>query len=121
MPLTYKVQDIGNRDGSVKSITYTGLSEADTSPEDFEFVEYADKSVQVIGTFAGGTVSIEGSNNGSDWAVLTDPQGNPLTFTTAKIEQIEEFTRFVRPRVTSGTGLNIVVVFVVRRQNNMRT
>jgi hypothetical protein len=36
------------------------------------------------------------------WFTLTDPQGNPLVFATARLEQVTEYTRFVRPRVTGG-------------------
>ena len=39
-----------------------------------EFTSYADRSFQVTGTFgSGGTVRLEGSNDGTNWAVLHDP------------------------------------------------
>lgn len=67
--------------------------------------QYTEKSAQVVGTFGvGGAVQIEGSNNGTDWSVLTDPQGNALTFTGAKIEMVAEATMYIRPRVTAGDG-----------------
>lgn len=121
MALTTDVKTIGQQDGSVKLATFLGLSESDTDPNPIELVEYADRSVQITGTFNGGSVVIEGSNNGADWQPLTDPQGNPITVTSAKIEQIEECVRYVRPRVTSGSGLSINVYFVLRRASGMRT
>lgn len=117
---TYKNEQIGRSDGTAKLITYTALVEGDTNPLPFEEVEYADRSVQVVGTFNGGTVTIEGSNNGIDWQALTDPQGNNLSITAARIEQIQELTRFVRPRVTAGTGVSVNVFFVVRRASSIR-
>lgn len=48
--------------------------------------------MHVFGTFGSATVTIEGSLNGVDWATLTDPQGNALTFTSARIEAISEAT-----------------------------
>lgn len=77
------------------------------------FSHYGDKSVQVIGTFgAAGNLRIEGSNDGSNWGVLTDPQGNALDFTAAKIEAVSELTRFIRPRVTAGDGTTSLSVFM---------
>jgi hypothetical protein len=66
-----------------------------------------DRSVQVTGNFSGGaTLYWEGSNNvfeqSPDWFTLTDPQGNPLSFATARLEQVTEYTRWVRPRVAAG-------------------
>ena len=74
-----------------------------------EHAQYSDRSVQVVGTFGGATLALEGSNNGTDWAVLTDPQGNLLNITSAKIELVAEATRYVRPVVVGGTtpSLNV--------------
>ncbi|HRD87260.1 MAG TPA: hypothetical protein PK752_03225 [Accumulibacter sp.] len=75
--------------------------------------QYTDKSVQVSGTFGGASVVFEGSNDGTNWATLTDPQGNALTIPAAKIEMISEATWYVRPRVSGGdvtTSLNVVVL-----------
>lgn len=77
----------------------------------------ADRSVQVTGTFGtGGSVRIEGSNDGTNYAVLTDPQGNALDITTAKIETIMELTRYIRPRVTAGDGTtSLTVTMLVKK------
>lgn len=81
------------------------------------FGQYTDKSVQVAGVFgAGGTLLLEGSNDGTNWAVLTDPQGNPLSFTSAKIEQIMEATRLVRPRVSAGDGTTSLTITVLMKE-----
>ena len=61
------------------------------------------KSVQFDGTFgAAATITLEGSNNGSNWVVLTDLQGNSISKTSAAIEGIQEHTRYVRPKLASG-------------------
>lgn len=81
----------------------------DGSP--IELANFADRSVQVVGTFGvGGNVRIEGSINGTDYAPLTDPQGNNLDITSAKIEAISEVVRWIRPRVTSGDGTTSLTV-----------
>lgn len=66
--------------------------------------QYPNKSVQVTGTFGGGTVLIEGSNDGgTTWSTLTDPQGNALSFTvTGAIEKVQENTQLIRPRASVG-------------------
>ena len=83
-----------------------------------ELPDYADRSVQIGGTLGvGGTVVIEGSNDGTTYITLTDPQGNALSFTAIdRIEQVQEITRFIRPRVTAGDGTtNFTVTFYGRR------
>lgn len=77
----------------------------------------ADRSVQVVGTFgAGGNLRLEGTNDGTNYAVLTDPQGNALDITAAKIEAVMELTHKVRPRVTAGDGTTALVVTMLLRR-----
>lgn len=75
------------------------------------FDHYQDRSVQVFGTFAGATITIEGSNDGgTTWNTLTDPLGNALTFTAAGMKQITELPYQIRPSVAGGgvgTSVNI--------------
>jgi hypothetical protein len=73
------------------------------------FSQYTDKSVQVTGTFGGASVRLQGSNDGTNWFTLTDPQGNPLSFSAAGLEAVSEATRFVRPSVVGGVGAAINV------------
>lgn len=66
---------------------------------------FADKSVQVTGTFgSGGTVILEGSNDGTNWETLNDPQGTAISLTVAGMYQVLENTKMVRPSVTAGDG-----------------
>lgn len=83
--------------------------------EPVSVVDFADRSVQVTGTFGGGNVRIEGSNDaGSNYASLTDPQGNDLNITVAKVEMVTEVTEMLRPRVTSGSGVSVSVSLLAR-------
>ena len=75
-----------------------------------------DKCIQVTGTFGvGGTVIIEGSNNGTNWNTLVDPQGNALSFTVQGLETLLDNPFFVRPRVTAGDGTTNLVVTLISR------
>ena len=110
---------------SVVKYAATGLTQAslDTTPG-IGSVQFADRSVQVIGTFgAAGNLRIEGSiDGGTTWAVLTDPQGNALDFTAAKIEAITELVELVRARVTAGDGTtSLSVYFIMRRATPPRS
>lgn len=97
-------------------VTWPHLANGDDG-DPITFSQYADKSAQVIGTFGvGGGVAIEGSNNGKDWAPLSDPQGNDLNFSTAKIEMVTEATLYVRPRVTGGNGSTDLTVILLMKE-----
>lgn len=70
---------------------------------------FADRSVQVTGTFGeGGTIIMEGSNMREEdtptYFPLVDPQGGAISFEAAGGEQVLESTNLIRPRVTAGDG-----------------
>lgn len=76
----------------------------------------ADRTVQCSGTFAGATVLIEGSLDGTNWFTLHDVQGVLLSFTTPTLRTLLESTVFVRPRVVGGAGGTAIDVIInVRR------
>lgn len=113
------VQSTRNPTGNSRAFVsvWEGLTLADGTGVSVGFSQYADKSVQVVGTFgAGGTLVIEGSNDGTNWSVLTDPQGNPLILTATKIELVAEATAYVRPRVTGGDGATNVSVYLLVKE-----
>lgn len=109
-------------DDSVVKVAYPAMANADDGTP-VPWVQWADRSVQVTGTFgAGGNVKIEGSNDGgTTYALLNDPQGNVLDITAAKVEAIGEVTELVRPRVSAGDGTtSVLVTFVMRRTKPMK-
>jgi hypothetical protein len=86
----------------------------------FETLDFGDISVQVVGTFGtGGTVILEGSNQSTPttWATLNDPQGNAISFTAGKIEQVLEMPRWIRPNVTGGDGTTSLAVELWARRS----
>jgi hypothetical protein len=101
--------------GNWAVITWSGLLNSDDGAP-VDMVAYADRSVQVEGTFGtGGNCRIEGSLDGVNYRTLTDPQGNALDFGTAKIEALTELVRFIRPRITAGDGAtNLDCTLLVR-------
>src|SRR5690554_522616 len=98
---------------------WTGLANGDIG-QALDAVALADKSVHVYGTpGAGGTFIIEGSNNGSSWQILNDPQGNPLSFNAEGIAMILENTLYVRPRVTAGDINTNFSVDIISRSGDL--
>lgn len=84
--------------------------------EPVELAQYADRSIQVAGTFgAGGQVQIMGSLDGVNYVPLNDPQGNPLTITAAKIEAVSELVRWLKPQVTGDGDTDITVTALLKR------
>ena len=101
--------------GNVNLVTWSGLLLGDDGAG-AEWVDFADRCIQVTGTFGGASVLVQGSNDGINWGALSDPQGNPLTFTAQKLEQALELPRFVRPLVSGGDGTtNLSVTLCMRR------
>lgn len=71
------------------------------------------KSVQIAGTFGGGTVAIHGSNDGINYAVLQDALGTDLTaLAAADIFSIDQNTRFIRPIITGGAGTDLDITII---------
>jgi hypothetical protein len=84
----------------------------------FPMPGFADRSVQITGTFgAGGTVLIEGSNDGTNYATLTDPQGVALSKTAAALSEISQIVKFIRPRVSAGDGTTSITVTLLARRS----
>lgn len=98
--------------GGVKIVTWSPLTSTNVDGTPFVCPMFADKSVQVYGTFGGATITVQGSNDSSSptYATLADPQGNALTITLAKLEQILENTYVVRPLLSGGDGTTSITV-----------
>ncbi len=89
-------------------VTWTGLLNGDTGAW-VTLRGMTDKTVQVKGTWGtGGSLSMEGSNDGSTAFVVNDTRGetNPATLTAAStaILTLAEHGAAIRPNVTAGDG-----------------
>jgi hypothetical protein len=97
-------------------ITWAGLLNGDQGAS-VDWALYADRSVQVTGTFGtGGTVTIEGSNDDVNFVPLSDARGNNLAINAAKIEQVEDVSKAIRPNVTGGDGTTDLTVTLFARK-----
>lgn len=74
----------------------------------------ADITIQALGTFGGATVSLQCSNNGTNWHNATQKGGTTaLTFSGAGVHSINEMPAFIRPHTTGGTGTDVDVIVAV--------
>lgn len=102
--------------GRSRLVTWATLANGDTGAQ-VDWIDFADRCFQVTGTFgSGGSCTLQGSNDGTNWSALTDPQGNALTFTSQKIEQAIELPRYVRPSVTAGDGTTSLTITLCMRK-----
>lgn len=83
----------------------------------------SDKTVQFVGTFTGTpTIVLQGSNDGTNWETLTDPQGNAISSGVALMEAVTENPLYIRPSMSSGDGsTSVTVILLAVLNNDLRT
>lgn len=99
--------------GSAIQTVWSGGATGDVCAP-LDLPSYKFQSVQVSGTFGGGTVTIEGSNDGTTWNALVDSFNGSLAFTSAGFKEIGVNARYVRCNITAGTatGMKIVILSI---------
>ena len=101
----------------IKLVTWTALLNGDTGAP-VELPDYADQTVTFQETFSvGGSVTLQGSNDGVTYYSLHDPQGGALTATAGGVEVVIETPRFIRPSVTAGDGSTSIEVNIFARRS----
>lgn len=102
-----------NQNGPAHLVTWASMANGDTGAP-IQQLALSDRTVQVVGTFGvGGSVTLKGSNDGTNYVALTDPQGNAITMTAAGLEAVSELPRYVRPEVTAGDGTTSLSVYLL--------
>lgn len=92
--------------------TWTPLT---TTNSDGDPISYASNGMggvtfQVNGTFGGGTVLVEGSNNGTNWYTLNDQSNSPVSFSAAGLKTVRDQPLYIRPRLNGGDGTSSLTV-----------
>ncbi len=124
-------------DFSLMTIFWETLTNADDGAP-VMVPEFADKTIQCLGTpGAGAALSIEGSNGSlsgtapdivevapsadASYTIMTDVHGNAMTYAAAAMDAATENPKWVRPHVTAGDGsTDWDVCMVVRRPTDKR-
>lgn len=102
----------------VIKFVWSGLLNGDSGGA-VEFNSYPDRSIQVNGTFgAGGSVLLEGSNNGEvSYSTLNKTtDGTAMTITAGSLLGVLELAAQTRPRVTAGDGTTSLTVTMIARR-----
>lgn len=80
---------------------------------------YGDRSVQIKGTPDSATLVVQGSNDGTNWFTLHEPDGTALSFTTditaGVLKQIAELTLYTQITTSGGGGSQSVSVVLIGR------
>lgn len=105
--------------GDVVTVTWTGITTTTDTPLAYgpmlsgKGARYA--AVTFGGTFNGGTTAVlQGSNDGTTWATLTDIAGNAISATAAKVQEFSSSVLYLRPAVSGGSADNVNVVVALR-------
>jgi hypothetical protein len=107
--------------GAVKQFLWV-LTTADHTGDAVINVDFADRTLTAVGTWGGATMTVEGSNDGTNWMPLSDAAGAAdATAATNKAMTVVELTRFIRPRLTTpGSGATVTVVLLARNSQPLR-
>lgn len=99
-----------------KIITWPDLKQGDVG-QAFDYIEYADTTVQVISAAMGGATLVwQGSNDKTNWATLTDAFGSATSFAAPGIKIVMERPAYLRPSVSGGDGTTDITVIVAARR-----
>jgi Flp pilus assembly protein TadG len=96
--------------GRTISYSFTSNETGDT----VELTHQGDRSVQMAGTWNSATVTLQVSNDGTNWASATDGLGNAIALTADGLKQICEISRYIRAKVTSGSVTSVAVTIFAR-------
>jgi len=100
----------------VSLYTYDNLDSADTNPE-YLTLSGTDPVVgflQVVGTFGGGTVKLQLSNNGTNWVDAKDISGTAVAITAAGGVEFSTAAVYIRPLISGGSGDDVDVLISFR-------
>lgn len=100
---------------NIEKLTWTNLSTADTATgELIAGLGGAVGCMQVTGTFGGATITLQGSNDGTNFAAITDPAGNDVALSAAGIIDFSTAAAYIRPASSGGTADDVTVTVVLR-------
>ena len=95
---------------------WTDYSTADTStPIKVQNMQGLAGSVQVTGTFGSATITLQASNDGTNYVTLKDSAGGTaISFTAAGMAEFSTAALFIKPTSSGGTADNVTVTVILR-------
>jgi len=96
--------------------TWASISDTDTC-QSVRSPSAAEKSVQFTGNFASGSISFEGSIDGTNYETMKDVENNDVTLTAKAIVTIRDNVQYCRPTTPTGVGASITVSILHKQVN----
>ena len=118
-------QVLGNFNGTLDAVagytmTWAGMANGDTGQPQ-SLPGFCDRSVSVGGAFgSGGSVALEGSNDGVNFFALPNPAGTTIGVTSAGLQACQTACLWIRPHITAGDGTTLLNVTVFARNQQVR-
>ena len=85
--------------------------------------QLADRSIQIKGAHDSATTVVQGSNDGTNWFTLSEPDGTALSFTTETtagvLKQIAELTLYTQITTSGGGGSQSITAVMVGRKSKV--
>lgn len=119
--VTPTVTKVGDQDDSAVLFSWS-LTSTNTDGAYVEWVQWADRCFQAAGTWGTATLTLQGSNDGTNWFTLSNAAGGTAaTFTADGGKTVIELPRYARPNLTTpGSGAAITVTLLGRRAQPLR-
>jgi hypothetical protein len=94
---------------------WTDYSTADTStPIKVQNMQGLAGSVQVTGTFGSATITLQASNDATNFVTLKDSAGTAISFTAAGMAEFSTAALYLKPTSSGGTADNVTVTVILR-------
>lgn len=100
--------------GSTYLVSWT-LTQGDPTGQGASIPGGPDKTFQLTGTPGGASVSLEGSNDGTNWNTLHDFADNEITFAASAITLIAENPLWIRPVASGASGTTNLEITILYR------
>lgn len=102
-----KITDVSEKgDGSVLTVSWAEVPEG-IACFPARLPNHTIKSMMVFGEFGGGSVEIEGSNDGVNWVSLVFADNAKISFASEGIVPLLQQTLLVKPRIVGGLGAKL--------------
>lgn len=99
----------------VPAIVWSGIATGDTLTSYLIRNRYGYVgAAQISGTFGGATVTIQVSNDGTNWFTAQDTLGNSISVTAAAIFEVSTAAAYIRPTISGGTSDSVDITLVFR-------
>ena len=75
---------------------------------------FANRSVQIEGTFGGATFGLQGSNDGTNYRNLNNLQNTAITTISAgAVLGVAELPAFIQPTISGGAGTSVTITLLL--------